>query len=90
MVLDGAGWHKSKTLSIPYNIELLPLPPYAPELNPVEHLWDYIKEQKGFNNYCFPSMDKLEDHLYEVLNQLHHEKHYLHSLCAFSWIIKPP
>ena len=38
MVLDGAGWHKSQSMHISSNIRLLSLPPYSPELNPVEHL----------------------------------------------------
>ena len=40
MVLDGAGRHKSLSIPIPDNLRLQPLPPYSPELNPVEHLWD--------------------------------------------------
>ena len=44
---DSAGWHKSKELEKPANIQIELLPPYSPELNPVEHLWDYIREQKG-------------------------------------------
>jgi transposase len=87
---DSAGWHKSKELDIPANIHLELLPPYSPELNPTEHIWDYIREQKGFNNHCFPSMDKLEDRLEEVLNNLQHEKEYIKSLCTFDWMIKPP
>ena len=43
LVLDGAGWHKAKDLNIPSNINLIFLPPYSPELNPVERLWAYIK-----------------------------------------------
>ena len=43
MVLDGAGWHKNEQLPLPSNIRLLFLPPYAPELNPVEHFWDVSK-----------------------------------------------
>jgi hypothetical protein len=38
MILDGAGWHKAKDLKLPSNLRLLSLPPYSPELNPVEHL----------------------------------------------------
>ena len=45
MVLDGAGWHSSGELQPPANMRLLSLPPYAPELNPVEHLWDELREQ---------------------------------------------
>ena len=43
LVLDGAGWHSSKTLAVPDNISLLPLPPYSPELNPVENLWQFLR-----------------------------------------------
>jgi len=39
LVLDGAGWHGSKALCIPENITLLMLPPYGPELNPIETVW---------------------------------------------------
>ena len=38
LVLDGAGWHSSKILNIPENFSLMPLPPYSPELNPVENV----------------------------------------------------
>jgi putative transposase len=43
LVLDGAGWHRSPQIVVPGNIALLPLPPYAPELNPVENVWDYLR-----------------------------------------------
>jgi len=55
MVLDGAGWHQSESLSLATNLRLLKLPPYAPELNPVEHLWDDLRE-KSFHNRVFDSM----------------------------------
>ena len=43
LVLDGAGWHSSKTLIVPENISLLSLPPYSPELNPVENVWQFLR-----------------------------------------------
>lgn len=46
LVLDGAGWHASKALRIPDNITLLQLPPYAPELNPVENVWAYLRANR--------------------------------------------
>ena len=55
MVLDGAGWHKSGSLMIPNNLRLLSLPPYSPELNPVEHIWDDLRE-KEFHNRVFDSI----------------------------------
>ncbi len=87
---DSAGWHQSKELQRPANIHLELLPPYSPELNPTEHLWDYIREQKGFNNHVFDSMEELEAHLEAVLKNLQQEKDYIKSLCTFNWMINPP
>ena len=52
MVLDGGGWHIAGDLVVPPNMRLLFLPPYSPELNPVEHLWDHVRE-KHFANRLF-------------------------------------
>jgi hypothetical protein len=47
MLCDGAGWHQQgKDLRLPDNITLLPLPPYSPELNPMENVWDYLRQNK--------------------------------------------
>jgi hypothetical protein len=47
IICDGAGWHaKGRDLKVPDNIVLLPLPPYAPELNPMENVWDYLRGNK--------------------------------------------
>lgn len=47
IVCDGAGWHQQgKRLRVPDNITLLPLPPYSPELNPMENIWDYLRGNK--------------------------------------------
>ena len=47
LVLDGAGWHRPAASSAsPHNITLIPLPPYAPELNPVENVWEYLRGNK--------------------------------------------
>jgi len=62
MVADGAGWHRSHELVPPANLRLLKLPPYSPELNPVEHLWDDLRE-KSFHNRVFNSIGALELHL---------------------------
>jgi hypothetical protein len=86
LILDGAGWHISKSLIVPPNILLLLLPPYSPELNPVEHIWDYIREQKGFNNDTFDSIDSVEQHLANVLGQIRFENETIKSLCSFSWL----
>ena len=47
LVVDGAGWHRTGgKLIVPDNITLLPLPPYAPELNPMENVWEYLRQNK--------------------------------------------
>jgi putative transposase len=46
LIVDGAGWHKAKALKVPDNITLLKLPPYAPELNPMENVWAYLRANK--------------------------------------------
>jgi DDE superfamily endonuclease len=46
VVLDGAGWHAAADLAGPGNVTLLPLPPYSPELNPVENVWEYLRQNK--------------------------------------------
>ncbi len=45
LVLDQAGWHGAKGLQVPETVTLVPLPPYSPELNPVERVWLYLRER---------------------------------------------
>ncbi|WP_256203807.1 transposase [Nitrosomonas sp. Nm58] len=45
MVMDGSDWHRSHSLTLAENLRLLLLPPYSPELNPVERLWDELREK---------------------------------------------
>jgi transposase len=66
VILDGAGWNSSLALKVPEKIKLLPLPLYAPELNPDELLWDELRE-KHFHNRALGSLDALEDHLERAL-----------------------
>jgi transposase len=46
VILDGAGYHGARDINPPENITLLPLPPYSPELNPVENIWQYLRQNK--------------------------------------------
>jgi transposase len=46
LVLDGASWHRAQALVVPDNITLLTLPPYSPELNPIETVWEYLRSNK--------------------------------------------
>jgi hypothetical protein len=86
MILDGAGWHKAGILVIPDNMRLLSLPPYAPELNPVEHIWDELRE-KSFGNLVFDSLDALEDHLETSLREMEADTKKVNSIVGWPWII---
>ena len=69
MQVDQASWHHAKALVIPENVRLIQQPPYSPEVNPVEHIWDDIRE-KFFHNRIFPSLDIVTDTLGDALNKL--------------------
>jgi transposase len=86
MVIDGAGWHRSGTLNAPDNIYLLKLPPYAPELNPIEHVWDELRE-KFFHNRVFASLDALEDQLALGLATLENNPEIVRSIVSWDWIM---
>lgn len=86
MVLDGAGWHVGAALKVPANMQLLGLPPYAPELNPVEHLWDELRE-KFFHNKAFDSIDALEHQLEAGLRALENDIPRVKSIVAWDWIV---
>jgi len=60
LVADGASSHRSREMEIPPNVHLLQLPPYCPELNPVEHLWDYAREKACANRYFKDLNDVVE------------------------------
>jgi transposase len=89
MVLDGAGWHKAGELVVPANMKLLPLPPYSPQLNPVEHLWDELRE-KSFPNLVFHDLDALEDHLVNALAALEDDRARVKSTAGFDWLLRIP
>ena len=58
VILDRAGWHVSKALVVPDNITLMPLPPRSPELNPVENVWQYLREN-WLSNRVFASHEDI-------------------------------
>jgi DDE superfamily endonuclease len=82
MQVDQAGWHRSKELSVPANIRLLEQPAYSPEVNPVEHLWEELRE-KYLHNRLFSSLDLLVEVLCQGLNELTEDKERLRSMMSF-------
>ena len=69
VLLDQAGWHTTKKLNIPENITLMPLPPRAPELNPVENIWQFMRDN-WLSNRVFKSYDDIVDHCCFAWNRL--------------------
>jgi transposase len=86
MFLDGAGWHRANSLVVPANIRLEGLPPYSPQLNPVEHIWEEIRE-KWFANEVFDSLESVKDRLVKALVALENDKALVASATGFDWII---
>lgn len=68
MVIDNAGFHSTKNITVPDNIFLLRIPPYAPELNPCEQVWQYIK--KRYKNKRFDNMETLKKWLHDFVIQM--------------------
>lgn len=86
MVMDGAGWHRSEAIEIPTNITPVFLPPYSPELNPVEVLWKEVRKE-DFYNCVFNSMKAVEDQLEKVLRMLELNPGKVQSFSGFDWIV---
>ena len=82
LVMDGAGWHKSHDLKIPTNIEIMYLPAYSPELNPVERLWQYIKSNT-IKNKVHDNLNVLEDVICDFIKNF--DKTVIQSVCAFNY-----
>jgi hypothetical protein len=84
VILDGAGWHKSQGLSVPGNITLLALPPYSPELNPVERIWRYLRSH-WLANSVFRSLADIMDACEMAWNRFAANNGLVRSLCAVTW-----
>ena len=76
----------SYNLKVPENIVLQWLPPHSPECNPVEHIWDDIREN-WFSNAVFNSLDAVEDTLVDALVYLEKDTQKVFALTGFDWII---
>jgi len=85
LTLDGAGWHQSGgKLRVPDNISLLPLPPYSPELNPVENIWQFLR-QNYLANRVFDAYDDIVDACCTAWNRLIADPSRITSIATRSW-----
>ena len=85
LIMDQAGWHKAKALTLPDTITALYLPPYSPELNPVERLWAYLRS-RFLSNRAFADYDHLLQAGAEAWQQLTPER--LRSLCRCDYLTR--
>ena len=85
MCCDGAAWHKSGTLEVPENIVLFHIPPYTPEMNPIEQIWKEIRK-RGFRNEVFATLEKVVDRLCDTICSL--TPNTIFSITGRDWIIK--
>jgi hypothetical protein len=83
MILDNSATHKAKSLVIPNNILLLFLPPYSPELNPIERLWQHIKSKISFS--LFETLDELKQEVSDILMDC--TESMIASLTGYSYIV---
>ena len=84
MCCDGAAWHKSGTLHVPKNIVLFHIPPYTPEMNPIEQIWKEIRK-RGFRNEVFATLEKVMDRLCDTICDL--PEQVVASITGRKWII---
>jgi len=85
VICDGAGWHqRGSELKLPANIVLLPLPPYSPELNSMENVWDYLRANK-FSACVWDSHDEILAACAEAWNWLTGDPDRIRSIGARDW-----
>jgi transposase len=82
IVLGNGAFHKAKSLVVPDNIILIFLPPYSPELNPAEKIWQHYK--RTFTNQFFKTLPELESFVSNLANSL--SKINIISTCSYSYI----
>ena len=82
VIVDGAAWHGSKhNLD---NVTLIKLPPYSPELNPVEQIWHWLRQRK-LANRCFKDYEEIVDASCEAWNSFSNKPDLVQSMCTRDW-----
>ncbi len=85
VIMDRAGWHKSGALNIPENLSILFLPPYSPELNPTENIWQYLR-QTHLANRVFENWEAIVDACCDAWNRLTAETGRIMSIATRNWV----
>lgn len=85
LFLNGAGAHIAHELSVPESMHIELLPPYSPELNPIEPLWDYVREHY-FGNRVFSTLGRVDTCLSAAFRDLDSDPYLVRSIAGFDWI----
>jgi hypothetical protein len=84
VILDQAGWHARQNINIPQNISILHLPPYSPELNPQENVWQYLKNT-FLSNRVFHSSEDIADACVDAWNSFANTPELIASIASRDW-----
>lgn len=85
LILNGAGWHQTgDQLCVPDNISLLHLPPYCPELNPIENIWQYLR-QNHLSNRVFDTYDAIVEACCQAWNAFANRPGLITSIASRAW-----
>lgn len=86
VVLDNAPAHTAKAVQVPANVVLVPLPPYCPELNPVERVWQWVRRRLDvFDESVRRNLDALREHVAEIVRGLSAAQ--VSSLSGYAYIL---
>ena len=83
LIIDNAAFHSTKDVKLPENIILLPIPPYCPELNPAEKMWQWFKSKVSMKIY--KSLDQLEQQITQIINNTDNKK--VKSITSYQYLV---
>ena len=85
VIMDGAGWHHKNTVAGFDNVSIIKLPPYSPELNPIEQVWQWMRQDE-LANKCFKGYDDIVEQCSRAWNNFRADKLRVKKLCTRDWI----
>lgn len=86
VLMDRAGWHRSDSLTLPRNLSIILLPPRSPELNPVENIWQYLR-QNWLSNRVFEDYEGILDAACAAWNKLLEQPRAIMSIGIRDWAV---
>lgn len=84
VIVDGASWHNDNALEEIENVSILKLPPYSPELNPIEQVWQWMR-QNELANRCFKNYDDIVEQVSRAWNSFRGDVHRIKTMCSRDW-----